>query len=77
MNMLKNTAKKMIKQQNIEAIREAALCNDMALAYKLTMFKVNSNPEKLAHRVGQVVGTLIDNHGKPDLAVMYLNQFNK
>lgn len=40
-----------------------------------TLIGCKTRPEKLAYRVGSIVGALIEN-GKPDLAVKFLNLFN-
>lgn len=49
-------------------------------AKEQTQYMCKTKPEKQAYRVAQVVGALVDPDGsynKPDLAVSFLNMFDK
>lgn len=70
---------KTANRYNVSHITESLINGQFKQAKAQTQYKCKTNPEKQAYIVGQVVGALVDpdNHNKPDLAVRYLNLFNK
>ena len=63
-----------IQQETIEAIK----AGDYAKANAIVTQKCKTKPNKLAYRVGRIVGALCDPdgfHNEPDKAVKFLNTF--
>ena len=66
--------------EKISHIIESMINGQFEQAVELTTLNCKTKPFKMAHRVGQVVGSLSDPDGlynDPDLAVRYLALFNE
>lgn len=66
-----------MKHEKIDHIVNSLLNGNFSQAKEQTQYLCRTLPEKQAHRVGQVVGSLCDplDRDMPDLAVTYLRLF--
>ena len=62
----------------IDHIVDSLINGQFKQAKEQTQYRCKTKPEKLARKVGQVIGALVDtdDYNRPELAARYLNVFD-